>query len=109
MAAYSVVVTTCADRDAAQSMARALVEQRLAACVQMLPIASVYRWKGEIEEAAEILLLFKIKSEDYEEVEKSILALHDYETPQIVALPIAQGSEDYLDWITQATRKNPET
>ncbi len=109
MAAYSVVVTTCADRDAAQSMARALVERRLTACVQMLPIASVYRWQEEIEEAGEILLLFKIKSEDYEEVEKSILALHDYETPQIVALPIAQGSADYFDWITQATRKKPET
>jgi periplasmic divalent cation tolerance protein len=102
---YAVVLTTCANQDQAKTIARALVDQRLAACVQMLPIASVYRWRGEVEEAAEILLFIKIKSEDYAGVEKAIRALHDYETPEIVALPIAEGSADCLKWIEEVTRK----
>jgi periplasmic divalent cation tolerance protein len=86
-------------------MARALVERRLAACVNMLPIDSVYTWEDRVEEAAEILLLFKIKRADYTEVEQAIRALHDYETPEIIALPIEHGFAGYLDWIETVTRR----
>ncbi len=102
--AYAVLLTSCADREQAKALARALVELRLAACVQMLPIESVYEWQGKIEEAAEILLVCKIKRTDYAEAEKTILSLHSYETPEIVMLPIEQGFGGYLAWIDKVTR-----
>lgn len=102
---WSVVLTTCADREKAQVIARALVERRLAACVQTLPIESIYTWQERLEEAAEILLLVKIRRADYAAVEKTILALHDYETPEIVALPIVEGSAAYLDWLGAVTKR----
>lgn len=105
MTPYAVVLTTCSDKDAAQAIARALVDKHLSACVQMLPIESIYTWKGEREEAHELLLLAKIKGEDYAEVERAILALHPYETPEIIALPIAAGFGSYLDWIASATAR----
>ena len=102
--AYAAILTTCTDRDSAKALAMALVEQRLAACVQMLPIDSVYEWEGKIEAAAEILLICKIKRADYEETEKTIRALHAYATPEIVMLPIEQGFAGYLAWIDSVTR-----
>jgi periplasmic divalent cation tolerance protein len=103
-----VVLTTCGDRERAHIIARALVERHLAACVNMLPIDSVYTWQARLEETAEILLLIKITRADYAEVEKAILALHDYETPEIVALPIVEGSAGYLDWIEAVARRKAE-
>ncbi len=103
-AAYAAVLTTCGDRASAKALARALVERQLAACVQMLPIDSIYTWEGKIEAAAEILLICKIKRADYEAVEKAIRALHAYATPEIVMLPIAQGFGPYLAWIDSVTR-----
>ena len=102
--AYAAILTTCADRDSARALAKALVEQRLAACVQMLPIDSIYKWEGSIEEATEILLICKIKQADYEEIEKTIIALHAYATPEIVMLPNEQGFAGYLAWIDSVTR-----
>jgi periplasmic divalent cation tolerance protein len=104
-AAYCVVLTTCGTRDKANAIAGALVERRLAACVNMLPIDSVYTWRDRIERASEILLLIKIKRADYAKVEEAIRALHDYETPEIIALPIKQGFAGYLDWIEAVTRR----
>jgi len=109
MTPYAVVLTSCSDKDSAQTIARALVDKHLSACVQMLPIESIYTWKGEREEAHEVLLLAKIKSCDYPAVERAILALHAYETPEIVALPIAEGFGAYLDWIAGATQRNSES
>jgi periplasmic divalent cation tolerance protein len=102
---HAVLLTSLPDRAAAKTMAEALIAKRLAACVQMLPIESVYEWKGAVEEAAEILLLCKMKREDYAEVEKLILARHPYETPEIVMLPIEAGSSAYLGWIDTVTKK----
>ena len=102
--AYAVVLTSCGDRSSAKALARVLVERRLAACVQMLPIESVYEWQGKIEEAAEMLLICKIKRADYEEAEKAIRSLHAYATPEIVMLPIEQGFTGYLAWIDSVTR-----
>lgn len=101
-----IVLTTCEDREKAHGIARALVERRLAACVQMLPIDSIYSWQERVEEAAEILLLIKIQCAVYAEVESAILGLHDYETPEVVALPIAEGFGGYLDWIEAVTRRD---
>lgn len=101
---YAVVLTACGVA-AAGKIAEALVIERLAACVQKLPVESTYRWKGEIETAQEVLLLIKIKNADYVAVEERILALHDYETPEIVALPVAQGFASYLSWIDEAVRR----
>jgi periplasmic divalent cation tolerance protein len=102
--AYAIVLTTCDDRDRAKAIARALVEKRLAACVQILPIDSVYSWEGQIEEAAELLLLCKIKRADYADVAAAIQASHNYTTPEIVEIPIEAGSADYLAWIDKVTR-----
>ncbi len=102
--AYAVLLTTVADRPSAKALAQALVTKRLAACVQMLPIESVYEWQGKIEAAAEILLICKIRRTDYAEAEAAILALHSYETPEIVMLPIAAGFSRYLAWIDEVTK-----
>ena len=104
-ASHCVVLTTCSTSENANAIARALVERRLAACVNMLPIDSVYTWRERTEAAAEILLLIKIRRPDYAEVEQAIRALHDYETPEIIALPIEQGFSGYLDWIDAVTQR----
>jgi periplasmic divalent cation tolerance protein len=101
---YAVVLTACG-AEVAPRIAKALVAERLAACVQCLPMESTYRWKGEIETAQEILLLIKIRAEDYAAVERSILALHDYETPEIISLPVQQGFAGYLSWLDEVTRR----
>jgi periplasmic divalent cation tolerance protein len=105
--AHCVVLTSCGARDMANAIARALVERRLAACVQMVPIESVYTWHERVEEATEILLLIKIKQADYPDVEQAIRALHDYETPEIIALPIERGFGGYLDWVDAVTTRKP--
>lgn len=98
------VVTTLPNRDAAQKIASALVERRLAACGQVAgPIASTYRWKGKVESAEEWLCVLKTRRERYAEVEAAIRALHPYEVPEIVATPIVEGSADYLRWIADET------
>jgi periplasmic divalent cation tolerance protein len=102
--AHAVLLTTVPDKAAARTMAWALVERHLAACVQMLPIDSVYAWQGELEDVAEILLICKIKRSDYAEVEAAILKLHSYETPEIVMLPIEAGLSTYLGWIDTVTK-----
>jgi periplasmic divalent cation tolerance protein len=107
-ASYCVVLTTCSTPERANAIARALVERRLAACVNMLPVDSIYRWQDRTEAAAEILLIIKIKRADYAEVEQAIRALHDYETPEIVALPIEQGFASYLDWIEAVTQRKAD-
>jgi periplasmic divalent cation tolerance protein len=101
---YAIVVTTCS-ADAAPRIAEALVSAKLAGCVQRLPIESTYRWKGEVETAAEVLLLIKIRSADYATVEQAILALHDYETPEIIMLAVEQGFAGYLSWLGEVTQR----
>ncbi|MDR3407052.1 MAG: divalent-cation tolerance protein CutA [Methylovirgula sp.] len=102
---HAVVLTACGTT-AAGKIAEMLVRDRLAACVQKLPVESTYRWKGGIETAQEVLLLIKIKTADYAAVEQAIRALHDYEIPEIIALPVAQGFAGYLSWIDEVTRRS---
>ena len=100
-----MVTTTVAKTEDATALARTLVRDRLAACVQIVPVGSVYRWNDGIEEAAEWMLVCKIRTSDYARVEAAILALHNYDTPEIVATPILEGFQPYLDWITTSTRR----
>jgi periplasmic divalent cation tolerance protein len=101
-----LVLTNLADMASARLLAQALVEQRLAACVNMLPaVHSVYRWNDVVEEAAEVTLLIKTTTARYEELEQAIRALHPYELPEVIAVPVSAGSPAYLAWIAQETRK----
>jgi periplasmic divalent cation tolerance protein len=100
MAEYLQVATAAGSEEEAERIAAALVERRLAACVQTIgPIASRYRWRGEVETAREWLCLAKTETGLYEQVEAAIRELHSYEEPEIVATPIIAGSQGYLDWI----------
>ena len=95
-----VVFMTAADAEEAGRLADALVEKRLAACVQILPeIESVYRWQGKVERQREVLLIAKTVSSKFEELEKEVRVLHSYETPEIVAVPLLAGSNPYLAWL----------
>lgn len=99
-----VVLTNLPDREAALKLANALIARRLAACVNVLAACdSVYRWKGEIENAAEVPVLIKTRAERYVELEAAILALHPYELPEIVAVPVVHGLEEYLQWVADET------
>ena len=100
---YVTVLTTVGGAEAAEAIGRALVERRLAACVQSVPITCCYAWEGRINEDAEVLLLIKTRAELYSQVEAAISELHAYATPEIVCLPIVMGSRPYLDWIAEVT------
>lgn len=101
---YGLVLTTVAGDAEARGLAAGLLEGRLAACVQTLPIQSAYRWKGAIHNEAEQLLLIKTKAALYPEVEAFIRAKHSYETPEIVWIPIAAGAAGYLEWLGAETK-----
>jgi periplasmic divalent cation tolerance protein len=99
-----VVLTTCESLSQARTLARALVEQRLAACVNILPGAtSIYRWKNAIEEAPEALLVIKSRRDLFPQLQAAIAHLHTYEIPEAIALPIVEGSEAYLQWLDRET------
>lgn len=102
--AYALVLTTCADSASANQIATMLVEKRLAACVQILPINSIYEWEGEVVKADELMLLCKIKSADYGDVEAAIQSTHAYSVPEIIQIPIERGAQSYLAWIASVTR-----
>ena len=100
MESFLQITTTTESKEEAEIIAQHLVGKKLAACVQILgPITSTYRWKGKVETAEEWLCLIKTREGLYKELEKAIMSLHSYETPEIIALPIADGSPDYLKWL----------
>lgn len=104
MTGHRVVFITAGSQEEAQRIARSLVEERLAACVNILPgIRSVYRWKGEIHEDAEVLLTAKTAESMLEPLIQRVKQLHSYEVPEIIALAVVAGSEDYLSWIDEQT------
>lgn len=103
-----VVLSTCASAEEAQRLARALVEKRLAACVNVLPgVRSVYRWQDAIEDQEELLLVIKTNRTLLEELRDEIERLHSYEVPEVIALPIVDGSERYLAWMTRELAHKP--
>lgn len=105
-AAYLQVFVSVGGRAAAQALALALVEKRLAACAQVLgPLQSTYRWERKVEVAEEWLCLIKTTAEVYEELEATVRALHAYENPEIIAVPIVAGSSPYLQWLSAAVAR----
>lgn len=106
MTEYIQVVTTVDSEEAAGRIARLLVEERLAACVQVLgPMTSHYRWQGNIEAAGEYLCLIKSRKGLYGAIETALKSVHPYEVPEILAMPISDGSPDYLAWLAAETRQ----
>ena len=100
-----LILTNLPDAPSAQALARQLVERKLAACVNILPaVQAVYRWQGVIEREREVLLLAKTIRARFDELEREVRALHSYKTPEIVALPVAAGSERYLKWLGEETK-----
>ncbi len=95
-----VIQVTCADAAEADKIARALVEKRLAACVQIIPqIRSIYRWEGKVEEATELMLWIKSSRGLFERVRAEVEALHSYHVPEVVCLSITDGAENYMAWL----------
>ena len=99
MKEYSVVMTTCPGVDEAQPIIDALLEGRLAACIQAMPVQSHYIWEGSVQHEGETLLFIKCRTEAYEEIEATVLRLHSYELPEIVRIPISGGLDRYLAWL----------
>jgi periplasmic divalent cation tolerance protein len=101
-----LIWTNLPDRPSAESLARELLQRRLAACVNILPaVHSLYRWQGAIEEATEVTVLIKSMQLRYAELEQAIRAMHPYEVPEIIAVPICAGSPAYLDWLAHETTR----
>jgi periplasmic divalent cation tolerance protein len=95
-----IVLTTCPDAASAERLARILVEEGLAACVNILPpMRSIYRWKGKIEDASELLLVIKSAAARFPAIRDRLRALHPYELPEIIAVPIVDGLPAYLAWL----------
>lgn len=100
-----LVFTTAANPDEAGRLARTLVEERLAACVSVIPsVQSVYRWQGAVEAATETLLMMKTSAEQVAALEARLQALHSYQTPEFLVLPVESGSSGYLDWLAASLR-----
>jgi len=100
MTNYIQVFTTTATKPDAQTIARTVVERRLAACAQVIgPITSTYWWQGKIESAEEWLCVIKSRQDLYERLEQAIREVHPYEVPEILAVPVVEGSRDYLAWL----------
>lgn len=109
MERYLLATTTAPDRETAGRLARALVEERLAACVQAVGgLRSLYTWKGKLEEAEEVLLLIKTAERLFPRVRERLRELHPYEVPELVAVPIADGSPGYLAWMGESLAGGPE-
>jgi periplasmic divalent cation tolerance protein len=102
--AYLVVFITTSSYDEARKIASALVDQRKAACVNIVPkVTSLFRWKGKIEEAEESLMVVKTRAELFTDVVSTVKSIHSYEVPEIIALPIIEGNADYLAWLKEET------
>lgn len=99
-----VVFVTSGSAKEARRIAKAVVEQRLAACANILevPVRSVYRWKGKVESARELLLVIKTSRKQFGMLERAIKKIHSYDVPEIIALPIEMGSREYLAWIAES-------
>jgi len=96
-----LVYSTAGDREEAKRIARRLIEEGLAACVNIWPIESVYEWEGEVEEDEEVALLVKTTAEKAERVVRRIVELHSYDVPAVLVVPVLGGHEEFLEWIKE--------
>lgn len=101
---YAMVITTCANDKDAKIIVNALLEKRIAACVQLSHVDSFYLWKGSVANDPESIMFIKCKENNFEEIKQCILDLHTYETPEIIKLPIVGGSDSYLNWIDEVSK-----
>ncbi len=103
-----VILNTCGTEEEAEKLARALIESRLAACVSVVPrVRSFYHWKGAIESAEEYLLIVKSSRQLFDQVRVLLETAHSYELPEVLALPVVDGSENYLAWIDANLSREP--
>ena len=102
---YCIVMSTFESEEQADKIIDQVIFMRLAACVQSLPIQSKYFWEGKVQKDTEVLVFFKTKSDLYEELKTLLMEIHPYDTPEIIKTDIADGSEGYLNWINEVTKK----
>jgi periplasmic divalent cation tolerance protein len=101
----TITFSTCKDLRQANRIARALVKEKLAACVNILPgVASIYTWEGKVEEGREVLLVIKSRAALSKKLAARVKALHSYSVPEVVTIPIVSGNPDYLRWVRDSTR-----
>ena len=101
-----LVLVTCGSEEEALKIAHSLVEERLAACVNLIsPVRSIYRWEGKIWDEKEWILFIKTQKERFEELERKVKSLHSYSVPEIIGLPIVEGADSYLKWLEEMTQK----
>lgn len=102
---FRIVLVTCASMAEARKIGRSVVEKKLAACANIVPhVESIYRWKGKVDRAREVLVLIKTTARRLRELEDEIKRMHSYEVPEFVVLPIAAGSQKYLAWLTESVQ-----
>jgi periplasmic divalent cation tolerance protein len=103
---FRVVLVTCATLEEARKIAREVVEKRLAACVNVVThaVESFYTWEGKLENGSEYLLMMKTSEERLEELQKEVLRLHSYDTPEFIVVPVVGGSQAYLTWLEESLR-----
>jgi periplasmic divalent cation tolerance protein len=99
---FSVIYITAGNLEEARRIGKKLIEERLAACVNIFPISSIYRWKDIIEESNEFGMIVKTKTEKVKEIEKRVKQLHSYEVPCVIEFKIGEGSAEYLKWIEES-------
>jgi periplasmic divalent cation tolerance protein len=100
---HVVILVTATSGTEARRIARKLLQDKLAACVNFVPVQSMFAWKGDIEEAEEVLMIIKSRGEAFDDLMGAVRALHAYDTPEIIGMPIVMGSSDYLRWISDET------
>lgn len=102
-----LVLTNVPDNESAHTIARNVVERRLAACVNVLPsVCSVYQWQGQVEEATEVTMLIKSTQDRYADLEAAIKEAHPYDVPEIIAVPVTAGLPAYRNWVLSETKKD---
>ena len=100
-----VALSTVGTAEDAERIARTLVERGLAACVNVVPgLVSIYRWKGEVQRDGELLLVIKTRADRFEAMREALVAMHPYEVPELIALPIGAGHAPYLAWLDESSR-----
>ena len=105
MLSYLQVATTVETREQAEVMARHMLEQRLAGCVQIVQCCSMYHWQGNIEKGDEFLCVMKTREDLFDRLQTAISEIHPYEVPEILATPVLKGNKDYLDWLNGELRQ----
>ncbi|HEX3049362.1 MAG TPA: divalent-cation tolerance protein CutA [Aggregatilineaceae bacterium] len=101
---YCVVLVTAASEEQARTIARTVLEGQLAACVNLVPVQSMYVWEGAIQDDREVLMIIKTRRDVFEALMNTVKAAHSYEVPEIIGMPVVVGSQAYLEWISNVTK-----